>query len=254
MIEHTFIDYWLLLAPLAAGAIILLTHVPLGIQVIKRGIIFIDLAIAQIASLGVIVASLLGLTAGSWQLQLVALSSALIGGALLGKLEQIAGKYQEALIGVMFILAATASIILLSSNPHAHEQLQNLLIGQILWVDYPALLYPGVISLLILVACWLQPQLLSGKYFFLLFALAITSSVQLIGVYLVFASLIIPALAVVHNKYNLALVTAYSIGILGYFLGLWLSSITDLPSGAVIVWSMSIISLSYWCLKRIIKQ
>lgn len=225
------------------GLMILATHVPLGQEVLKRGIIFIDLAIAQIAGLGVIVAYRFGWETHGWEIQLAALSSALIAALALGWLEKHYQQFQEAIIGVIFVLAATASIILLADNPHGGESLKDLLVGQILWITWEQLLPTAFLSSFILLIWFGFRTRLNHLGFYLLFALAITSSVQLIGIYLVFASLIIPALGSV--RYKSPLLMAYVIGGSGYGFGVILSSLLDLPSGAVIVWSIAIIALLF---------
>ncbi|PCJ36201.1 MAG: zinc/manganese transporter permease [Cellvibrionales bacterium] len=224
-----------------AGLLILATHVPLGQEVLKRGIIFIDLAIAQIAGLGVIAAYRFGGDIHGREVQLAALGSALIAAVALNTLEKHYQAYQEALIGAIFVLAATASILILSDNPHGGESLKDLLVGQILWITWEQLLPTALVTGFILLVWFSFRQRLKHLGFYLLFALAITSSVQLIGVYLVFASLIIPALGSVGSKNRL--LTAYLIGAAGYGLGLISSSILDLPSGAVIVWCIAIVAL-----------
>lgn len=233
-----------ILAPaFVAGVVVLFSHVPLGREVLKRGIIFIDLAIAQIAGLGIILASSLGFDAHGWELQLVALASALGGAFCLSLLENFAGRYQEAIIGTTFVLAATAAIVLLAHNPQGGEHLKELLVGQILWVDWSQLLAPALVGLAILYLWFTHGQWLSGKAFYYVFALAVTISVQLVGVYLVFASLILPALSVVRLGDRPALVTALVGGSLSYLIGLWVSAQFDLPSGAVIVWALATVSL-----------
>ena len=174
-------------------------------------------------------------------MQLAALGSALIAAVGLNTLEKHFQAYQEALIGAIFVLAATASILILSDNPHGAESLKDLLVGQILWITWQQLLPTALVTGFILLTWFSFRQRLKHLGFYLLFALAVTSSVQLIGVYLVFASLIIPALGSVGRKNKL--LTAYLIGATGYGLGLILSSLVDLPSGAVIVWSIAIIAL-----------
>jgi len=233
-----------------AGLLVVATHVPLGQEVLKRGIIFIDLAIAQIAGLGVILANHLGWQAHGWEVQFAALGSALIGAGILSLMEKYWASTQEALIGVTFILAATASILLLANNPQGGEHLNELLVGQILWVTWEQLIPAGVSTIVILVAWFKFKQHFSRIGFYLLFAMAVTSSVQLVGVYLVFASLIIPALASNNYKTKPALVIGYAVGISGYGLGLLLSSMIDLPSGAVIVWSIASIALVFPMLLR----
>ncbi len=226
-----------------AGILVVATHVPLGQEVLKRGIIFIDLAIAQIAGLGVILANQFGWQAHGWEVQLAALTSALIGAWILSLMENFWGSIQEALIGVTFILSATASILVLANNPQGGEHLKELLVGQILWVTWDQLIPIALITIFIL-AAWLKyRQYFNRMGFYLLFAMAITSSVQLVGVYLVFASLIIPALASNNYKEKPALIIGYTVGVLGYGLGLIFSSILDLPSGAVIVWSIALFAL-----------
>lgn len=224
-----------------AGLLILATHVPLGQEVLKRGIIFIDLAIAQIAGLGVIAAYRFGGETHGWEVQLAAISSALIAAVALGWLEKHYQQFQEALIGVTFILAATASILLLADNPHGGESLRDLLVGQILWITWDQLLPTALVTGFILLIWFRFRARLNHQGFYLLFALAVTSSVQLVGVYLVFASLIIPALGSAGHRKKL--LTGYAIGGSGYGLGLIVSSLLDLPSGAVIVWSIAAIAL-----------
>ncbi|HIP53207.1 MAG TPA: metal ABC transporter permease, partial [Chromatiales bacterium] len=184
-----------ILAPaFVAGLLVLTTHVPLGQEVLRRGIIFIDLAIAQIAGLGVIATFRLGWQAHGWKVQLVAVASALAGAWLLSRLERRWGRQQEALIGVTFVLAATASLLLLADNPHGGEHLRELLVGQILWVTWPQLL-PTILVSAVILSLWFRfKRRLGDTGFYLLLALAVTVSVQLVGIYLVFASLIIPAL------------------------------------------------------------
>jgi len=225
-----------------AGLLVLASHVPLGQEVLKRGIIFIDLAIAQIAGFGVILATRLGFESHGWEVQLIAISSALLGAFGLSLLDKYKPQIQEALIGVSFILAATGSILLLANNPHGGEQLKELMVGQILWVTWAELIPLTAITGFILLM-WFVFKLNQRMGFYLLFALAVTSSVQLIGVYLVFASLIIPALGSRNYVVKKSLVIAYIIGALGYGLGLLASSILDLPSGALIVWMITCIAL-----------
>jgi zinc/manganese transport system permease protein len=214
--------------------------VPLGTQVLDRGIVFIDLAIAQIAGLGVIAADALGLPEGGAAVQAAAVCAALLGALLLTWTERKVPDQQEALIGVMFILAACAGILLLAGNPHGGEHLKELLVGQILWVNTAQLGWLAGVSALLLAAMRLGWADRLGRFgFYGVFALAVTASVQLVGVYLVFSSLIIPALgtrAIAGPRRHL---WAYGLGALGYALGLALSALFDLPSGAVIVWTLA---------------
>ncbi|MGN6513035.1 MAG: metal ABC transporter permease [Lysobacteraceae bacterium] len=223
----------------AAGLVVLSTHVPLGKQVLSRGIIFIDLAIAQIAGLGVILVQSLGIGDQGLGVQLAAAAAALLGAGLLAWTDRRWPHYQEPLIGTLFVLAATGGLLLLANNPQGGEHLKDLLVGQILWVGYRQLLPALLLSAVLLgVMGWRRGQL-PGLWFYGLFALAITASVQLVGVYLVFASLIVPALATAGMQGRARLGAAYLIGAAGYASGLVLSALLDLPSGAMIVWTLA---------------
>jgi len=243
---------WGIVGPaLVAGLLVLATHVPLGAQVLDRGIVFIDLAIAQIAGLGVIAGAALGLPEGGVAVQAAAVCAALLGAALLTWTERKAPEQQEALIGVMFILAACGGIVLLAGNPHGGEHLKELLIGQILWVNSTQLLWLAGVSALLLLAMALGWVARWGRFgFYGAFALAVTASVQLVGVYLVFASLIIPALATRVHSGRRRHALAYGIGAAGYALGLALSALFDLPSGAVIVWALAACALVWVFVRR----
>ncbi|MCU7958704.1 MAG: metal ABC transporter permease [gamma proteobacterium symbiont of Bathyaustriella thionipta] len=234
----------------AAGLLVLVTHVPLGRIVLARGIIFIDLAVAQIAGLGVIAAHSLGWEANPWAIQAIAALAALLGSAGLYLLGRYLAQVQEALIGVTFVLAATAGILLLAHNPHGGEHLKELLSGQILWVSWQQLL-PVALIYLLLISTWiLLRKRANGIVFYLVFALSVTLSVQLIGVYLVFASLIIPALSVRELNRNKGLALGWLVGVLGYAAGLTASALWDLPSGPLIVWTLAASGLLVWTIRR----
>ena len=232
-------DWHILLPALLAGLLVLATHVPLGAQVLERGIVFIDLAIAQIAGIGVIGANALGLEPQGWAVQVAALAAALLGALVLTWTERRWPDIQEALIGVSFVLASCASLLLLAGNPHGGEHLKDLLVGQILWVSNAQLVGMAVLTAVVLALWFVLRERIGRMGFYLLFALAVTASVQLVGVYLVFTSLIVPALAVRRLRPALRLPVAYALGALGYALGLALSARFDLPSGAVVVLVMA---------------
>ena len=135
---------------LLAGLLVLATHVPLGTEVLRRGIIFIDLAIAQVAGLGVIAADSMGWQQNGWLVQGAAVSAALAAAFILNWTDKRWPKIQEALIGICFILAATGGILILAGNPHGGEHLKELLVGQILWVTIDSLLPIAIVSAVIL--------------------------------------------------------------------------------------------------------
>jgi zinc/manganese transport system permease protein len=205
--------------------------------VLQRGVIFADIAVAQIAGLGVVIAELLDLSAQPLLVQLVAVASALCGAALLAWIERTTPEVKEAYIGLTFVLAASLGILLMSRDVHAGEHLKDLLVGQILWVTKTQLIATALLTAALLFVWKVLRKSLGNFGFYALFAVAITASVQLVGIYLVFASLIVPALATyLHPKRRYLF--AFAIGISGYALGLLLSVWFDLPGGAAIVWAM----------------
>jgi zinc/manganese transport system permease protein len=186
--------------------------------------------------------------------QLAAAAAALIGAGLLAFTDKRWPRHQEPLIGILFVLAATGSLLLLANNPHGGEHLKDLLVGQILWVSLGQLVPAAIVSVLLLAVLWWRRGNLAGAVFYGAFAIAITMSVQLVGVYLVFASLIVPALATVNMRGKARLAAAYLIGILGYVLGLVLSAVFDLPSGALIVWTLAVCGIAAQALPIVRRQ
>jgi zinc/manganese transport system permease protein len=239
-----------------ACLLVLSTHVPLGTEVIRRGIIFIDLAIAQVAALGVIAADFSGFELEGWLVQVAAVSAALVAAFLLHLTDKRWPDIQEALIGVSFVLAATAGMLLLAGNPHGGEHLEELLVGQVLWVNYEQLIPVSFVSALVLAAWYWMRRRMHGFGFYALFAFAVTSSVQLVGIYLVFASLIIPALATRHiERRGLRILCGYGVGMVGCLAGLVLSLAADLPAGGVIVWGLAASALIFsWLVWPIIRH
>ena len=243
------IDLSILGPAFLAGLLVTATHVPFGQRVLKRGIIFLDLAIAQVAGLGIILAHSFNFEPGGWQVQLVAINAAVLGVLLLNFTEQRWPQIQEALIGSLFVLASSGSILLLATNPQGGEQLKELLVGQILWASYEQIIPVAILYAAILGMWFKFSQHASSLHFYLLFALTITASVQLVGVYLVFATLILPALAI-RNLSKFSIAYGYLIGVIGYLVGLIMAALLDLPAGAMIVYSLAITALFVaWLLK-----
>jgi zinc/manganese transport system permease protein len=238
-----FLDWYIIGPALAAGLLVLSTHVPLGQVVLQRGIIFIDLAIAQVAALGVITAGAMGWEENVYAVQVAAVGAALLAAAGLNWTEKYWPGIQEALIGTLFVLAATGSILLLAENPHGGDYLKDILVGQILWTTWKMLI-PIVVLYAVLLALWFSSRERLGRAgFYVTFAFAITAAVQIVGVYLVFASLILPALATRRLEGKARLLAGYGVGAISYLAGIVISSAFDLPTGAVIVWSMAAVSM-----------
>jgi zinc/manganese transport system permease protein len=217
--------------------------VPLGQVVLQRGIIFIDLAIAQVAALGVIAAGSLGWEENAYAVQVAAVSAALLAAAGLHWTERRWPDIQEALIGTLFILAATGSVLLLAENPHGGDYLKDILVGQILWTTWHMLVPVAALYALLLAVWFFGREKLGRAAFYGTFAFAVTAAVQIVGVYLVFASLILPALATRRMNGPWRLLAGYAIGALAFLLGITISALLDLPTGAVTVWTMAAIAL-----------
>lgn len=242
-------ERWLVLADIilpafAAGLLVLATHVPMGREVLRRGIVFLDLAIAQIAALGIVAASALGLgehlAHASYLQSMVAIFAATVGALGLYQLRHMAVRLQEAIIGTLFVMAATGILLLLAADPRGGERLGEILNGQILWTQ-PKDLLPLALATAGIVLVW-QYGPKSDRLFYTLFAVAVTLSTQVVGVYLVFSSLILPSLAFESQKSDIGF-KPFVLGATGYATGLIVSLQCDLPAGATVVWSLATLAL-----------
>jgi len=232
----------IILPAIAVGMMILLVHIPLGQEVLRRGIIFIDLAVAQMAGLGVVVAELLHVEAG-WLIQLAALVFAMVAALGFRLTERYWPQSQEAVIGLSYVLAATVAMLLLSSQPQGADHFQQILSGEMLFVSWEKILAHLPVYGLVLAVWFALPRIREGLGFYVLFALAITSSVQLVGVFLVFASLIAPAL-ILQGR---ALALQYAVSGTGLMAGVWVSLVADLPTTMVVVLSIVVSNLLVLC-------
>jgi zinc/manganese transport system permease protein len=234
------------------------THVPLGIEVLKRGIIFIDLATAQIAGLGAVAATVyLGDPHGLKDMIIVnafAFGAAVLSGAFFSWSERNLQRYQEAMIGCSFVLAASMALLILANQPLGSEEIKDLLAGQVLFVDWTRIAIIAALYLPILVV-WFNWREKLGRFgFYLIFAIVVTTSVQVVGVYLVFATLIFPALGAQVVTMERRLGIAYGFSVVGVFLGLIASMLLDYPTGPALVWSLAITalvgSLGLWKMRK----
>jgi zinc/manganese transport system permease protein len=237
------IDWNLLIFPFLAGVLVVVSHVPLGQEVLAKGIIFMDIAVAQFAGLGVILADTLGFEPHGWAVQVFAGAAAILGALALNWTERRWPEIQEALIGVSFVLASTGAILLLAGNPHGSEHLKEILVGQVIWVRPVEVFGNGMIFAALMVAWFGFRRRLGRIGFYVIFAIAVTASVQLVGVFLVFATLIIPALATRGLPEGRRLWISYGLGFTAYALGLVISALVDISTGAVIVWALAILGV-----------
>jgi zinc/manganese transport system permease protein len=249
-------DWSLLGAPLLAGLLVASTHVVLGRKVLERGIIFIDISIAQVAALGSIIGATIGFApaeGGGWQGQVAAGIAALIASGLLAWTERRLRFVQEALIGSLYVIAASAALLVLASNPHGAEHMQELLAGQILWVGFGQV-WPVAVLYAAILAVWFAWARRQPAAFYFLFAFTVMASVQLVGVYLVFATLILPALAAHGLPERAGLLLGYGVGAGAYAIGLWLSVPLDLPAGPLIVCTLASLALAAALARRLLSK
>ncbi|WP_062259994.1 metal ABC transporter permease [Endozoicomonas arenosclerae] len=251
----------ILMPALVAGIIVFSTHLILGRQVLQRGIVFMDLAIAQIAAMGAIVAHILTTMHGHGHSHdahngsevlgiLMPFLFSIAGAGLIALLARYAEKELEAIIGCIYVVSAASITLLLASDPHGAEQISRALNGHILWLSWKDMLIPGLLSIAFLLGVFFKPEILTGRLFYPAFALMVTLSVKMVGVYLVFSALIMPALAINQRSGKKALGLGYLAGLAGLVIGLLLSSLYDLPGGATIVVSLAITCLAFRLFRR----
>ncbi len=199
-------------------------------QVLRRGIVFIDLAIAQFAAFGALVA---GHHAGAAMAVATGIGFALAAAALVAWLGAHWPQRREALIGLVYVGGAAASVLWVSFDPHGAQALARTLAGDVLWVDWPGMAPLAVASLPVAILAWRRPGLFDdARIFYPCFAVLVSLSVPLLGLYLVFATLIVPALAMGATG---SAAIGLGVGVAGFAGGFAVSALTDLPSGPAVV-------------------
>lgn len=244
----------LLIWPFLICVVLVGIHVYFGLHVIKRGIIFVDLSLAQIAALGTTMAFLLGYELDSDAAYLFSLGFALLGAAVFAFTRGIKGKIpQEAVIGIAYAVSSAAAIMAVSHAPEGAEHIKYLLIGSILTVT------PGIVAktAVVYVLIGLFHIVFFGKFsaltfsrgnlprhpalweflFYASFGVTVTSSVKICGVLVVFIFLVVPSVFAVLSATGVGrhLSLGWLFGLIGSALGMWLSFHLDTPPGATIV-------------------
>lgn len=243
--------------PFLACIILTAIHSYLGFHVLEREVIFVDLALAQLAALGATVGYLWGAPLHSSASYFGSLGFALLGAGLFA-----ATRFkkpvvpQEAIIGVVYAVAAAAAILVLSRAPEGGEELKSLLVGHLLFIDWHEISYLAVLYTLVgLVHWWLRKPMLqvslqheasevSGRpvwvwdfIFYASFAVVVTSSVEVAGVLLVFTFLIVPAICgkLLATSVLGRLGLGWLLGVVTTCIGITVSYLADLPTGAAVV-------------------
>jgi zinc/manganese transport system permease protein len=248
-------EAWMILLPAFTLCVLMIaTHTYLGLHVLARGIIFVDLALAQVAALGVSVAFLMGWDVHGLYAQLTALLFTIIAAVVFAKLRDIPDKTaREVMIGCIYVVTTAMAIVILSRSSQGMEELKSMFSGNILWVRWEEVAFLAVVyaALAVLHAVFFRrfkalsfdesEERKSGfkceLVFFISFALVITLAVNLAGVLMVFAFLIIPAFAasLLAHSFFVRLALGCVLAVVGSIVGLWLSFSEDLPAGPVIV-------------------
>ncbi len=264
MIDLTILQF--LAAPFVASLILTGIHAYLGVHVIERGVIFVDLSLAQIAAFGATVALLLPVTGGdphSDSVYFVSVSFTLIGAAIFALVRMRHTRIpQEAVIGIAYAVASAATILAMSKSTSQAEHLKDMLVGNILAVGWPevektALLYGAIGAFHYIIrrkflaismnADRAEQEGLSVRswdfMFYASFGFVVTSSVAIAGVLLVFCYLIVPSVAAMlyADRIGPRLAIGWTMGTLVSALGVYLSLILDLPTGATIVCTFGLV-------------
>jgi len=247
----------LMIKPFVACLILTGIHAYLGLHVIEREVIFVDLALAQIAAFGATLGFLWGFGLHSSESYLIALAFTLVGAAIFAatRLRKPIVP-QEALIGIVYAIAASAAIVVLSRAPEGGEELKALLVGHLLFVEWAEIVKIAVLYSVVGLLHWAvrRPLLAISRdpeaafaagyrvrwwdfLFYATFGFVVTSSVEMAGVLLVFAFLIVPAVCgvLLAERVSHRLIVGWLVGIVTSVAGITASYVWDLPTGATVV-------------------
>ena len=267
-------DLGLFLPPLAACLVIVAIHSYLGLHVIAREVIFVDLSLAQMAALGSAVAILAGSQPDSTTAFLYALGFTTLGAALfsLTRTSERGRVPQEAIIGIVYVVASAAALLVADRTPRGGETIKDILVGSLLWVTWPTIARLAAVYAVIGVFHWvLRRRFLTISFapetavaagwrirrwdflFYLSFGLVITLSVPIAGVLLVFSFLVVPAAIAFQfaERQGALAVIAWAAGAVASATGLWISFRYDLPTGPVIVCMFGVLLAIAYGMRRL---
>lgn len=221
------------LTPMAALLLGLLALAPLGTQVLARGVVFIDLAVAQAAAAAALWVATVVDHPNAWTTQAMATTGAMACAAAVAWLSRRWPQQREALIGLLYVLGASMALLGAGQDPHGRERLSQLLAADVLWADWPQVLVLGACAAAVALSRRWLPR---DAVFYPGFALVASLAVPVLGLFVVFAALIAPAL------WQRAGVPTWLAGlgaVLASALGLLASWVLDVPSGAAVALSLS---------------
>lgn len=265
----------LLFWPFMATVVLSGIHVYLGLHVVTRGVIFVDLALAQAAAVGATVGFLLGMEPGGVPAYLIMLSFTLMGAWLFTVTRDKRGRIpQEAIIGITYVVGAAVMILLLSKAPEGAEHISDLLVGSILFVSPKVVGFNFVLFLIIGGLLYRfrerfttasehyhdpSADLTSRRwnfFFYALFGFVVTSAVQIVGILLVFTYLIVPAVGAMlfvdtwRGRLIFGQIMSLSASLLGIMASIWF----DLPTGAAIIATFGLLLVALGMAKRIMDR
>jgi len=265
MLAELFAILW---APFLMCLVLTGIHAYLGVHVLSREVVFVDIALAQIAALGATAAFLIGYEMDTWESYAFGLSATVLGALVLALTRsQHRHVSQEAVIGVVYAVSSAAAVLLADRAAHGAEQVRTMLVGNLLAVRGAEVAKVGVLYASIGLFHWLcrRPFFListdpSAAYrggwrvrlwdflFYASFGVVVTSSVRIAGVLLVFSYLIVPALAgiMLGRTVTQKLLIGWAFGTLVSVIGMVASASFDLPTGATVVCAFGITLIALW--------
>lgn len=221
------------LTPMAALLLGLLALAPLGTQVLARGVVFIDLAVAQAAAAAALWVAAVVDHPNAWTTQAMATTGAMACAAAVAWLSRRWPQQREALIGLLYVFGASMALLGAGQDPHGRERLSQLLAADVLWADWPQVMVLGACAAAVALSRRWLPR---DAVFYPGFALVASLAVPVLGLFVVFAALIAPAL------WQRSGVQAWLAGlgaVLASALGLLASWVLDVSSGAAVALSLS---------------
>ena len=265
----------ILWAPFLMCLVLTGIHAYLGVHVLSREVVFVDIALAQIAALGATAAFLIGYEMDTWESYALGLSATVLG-ALVLALTRSRHRHvsQEAVIGVVYAVSSAAAVLLADRAAHGAEQVRTMLVGNLLAVRPHDVAKVAVLYASIGVFHWLcrRPFFListdpAAAYregwqvrfwdflFYASFGVVVTSSVRIAGVLLVFSYLIVPALAgiLLGRTVTQKLVIGWAFGTLVSIIGMVASASLDLPTGATVVCAFGVTLIALWLVFQSVK-
>ena len=255
-------------APFAACLVLVGIHAYFGIHVIERRVLFVDLAVAQFAGLGAVVGFVNGYHPGELGSTLYSMTFATLAAALFALTRARHEKLpQEAIIGITFVVASAATILVADRAPEGAEHIKEMLAGSLLWVTWPTVIKDLVVYSAVGLFHWIfrrrfvlitkDPEEAFRRgwkvrwwdfLFYLSFGVIITFSVEIGGVLMVFAYLVIPACIAILLVAGMRtrLILGFIVGVLGSVLGLLASYYFDLPTGPSVVVVLGLMLMAAW--------